>query len=138
MDKAVRGVRKFQFTHPGRGATREFVAGMRILKFQFTHPGRGATKCWQASLDRRSRFQFTHPGRGATTRFDAVRPPAGVSIHAPREGCDKPGKNWKASLESFNSRTPGGVRLLYEYLDHRPKKFQFTHPGRGATYQRLC
>ena len=34
---------------------------------------------------------------------------------------------------SFNSRTPGGVRLkaiLYQWSE---AEFQFTHPGRGAT-----
>ena len=80
-------------------------------------------------------FQFTHPGRGATTRLDAVRPPAGVSIHAPREGCDLMEITLQSSgvvsihapregcdytfvlglgrLYRFNSRTPGGVRLIH-------------------------
>ena len=37
-------------------------------------------------------------------------------------------------LTSFNSRTPGGVRLLSDEIPAYEKEFQFTHPGRGATY----
>ena len=33
-------------------------------------------------------FQFTHPGRGATKDTPPPRQVEGVSIHAPREGCD--------------------------------------------------
>ena len=35
----------------------------------------------------------------------------------------------------FNSRTPGGVRLYVKVEKLRGAKFQFTHPGRGATYK---
>ena len=59
-------------------------------------------------------FQFTHPGRGATSRV-----PRTTIVRS-----------------SFNSRTPGGVRLRNR-LSQLPDfaKFQFTHPGRGATAQ---
>ncbi len=33
-----------------------------------------------------------------------------VSIHAPREGCDRAQPLNTAAFVSFNSRTPGGVR----------------------------
>ena len=33
----------FQFTHPGRGATRLGCSSLVLFVFQFTHPGRGAT-----------------------------------------------------------------------------------------------
>ena len=33
-----------------------------------------------------------------------------VSIHAPREGCDVGEESIIQDLNSFNSRTPGGVR----------------------------
>ena len=78
----------FQFTHPGRGATRtqpHIDVEVRVsihapregcdmreqndfaerMWFQFTHPGRGATALSPRSPDD-DRFQFTHPGRGAT------------------------------------------------------------------------
>ena len=79
-----------------------------------------------------------------------------VSIHAPREGCDDypqqctiphivfqfthPGRGAtlvialsSELIESFNSRTPGGVRLDPNKLLPETRVFQFTHPGRGAT-----
>ena len=56
-------------------------------------------------------FQFTHPGRGATTQEETRE-----------EG-----------LPSFNSRTPGGVRLVPDSDYSGVGMFQFTHPGRGAT-----
>ena len=102
----------FQFTHPGRGATisevvttaltevsihapREgcdLVVATRLIlrvQFQFTHPGRGATRALLVSLGDFV-FQFTHPGRGATWRVAQTISQLGVSIHAPREGCDHP------------------------------------------------
>ena len=56
-------------------------------------------------------FQFTHPGRGATSM------------------------NKTKMLEwiGFNSRTPGGVRLIGWLFVALWVQFQFTHPGRGAT-----
>ena len=83
----------------------------------------------------RGKFQFTHPGRGAT-RYRKSRPGfSRVSIHAPREGCDREKPRGCHSLPSFNSRTPGGVRLTRTSPLRRLMAFQFTHPGRGAT---LC
>ena len=106
-------VRKFQFTHPGRGAT-IYGRGVGTQQgFQFTHPGRGATSSLifltnseasgfnsrtpggvrptrSAAVWRRSKtFQFTHPGRGATGSTRRRLPYQIVSIHAPREGCDR-------------------------------------------------
>ena len=59
-------------------------------------------------------FQFTHPGRGATA--------SSVSS--------------MASTSCFNSRTPGGVRLITLQMLLHTHMFQFTHPGRGATADR--
>ena len=55
-------------------------------------------------------FQFTHPGRGATKSDDDDGDLYFVSIHAPREGCDGTRVSMMCLGESFNSRTPGGVR----------------------------
>ena len=147
--------------------------------FQFTHPGRGATIHQRANPDHLVWFQFTHPGRGATTGaapptycsscFNSRTPGGvrhlplclfagqpGVSIHAPREGCDMrvggshrrydkfqfthPGRGAtstpravSSSSQSFNSRTPGGVRRPSSERRSSAEAFQFTHPGRGAT-----
>ena len=56
-----------------------------------------------------------------------------VSIHAPREGCDSSTSPVSSYPSRFNSRTPGGVRLTTEFSSAGGKRFQFTHPGRGAT-----
>ena len=101
-------------------------------------------------------FQFTHPGRGATVVLSEPTIAELVSIHAPREGCDLYWLDDAHTATGFNSRTPGGVRHVViawvvvgqavsihaprEGCDARLKadgairgKFQFTHPGRGAT-----
>ena len=83
--------------------------------------------------------------------------PKRVSIHAPWEGCDKLSLYTAGQVKSFNSRTLGRVRLIlkvfvfrdsivsihapwegcdgrYSKLSDDRIKFQFTHPGKGATY----
>ena len=142
------------------GGVRHRFNPFRLLayQFQFTHPGRGATKLSDDRVKRKKLFQFTHPGRGATVQVELEERVSPVSIHAPREGCDfavrlclpisamfqftHPGRGAThhprcagTPMTRFNSRTPGGVRrearaLLLPFL-----KFQFTHPGRGATSQ---
>ena len=170
----------FQFTHPGRGATRvgatllqqprrfnsRTPGGVRhcgrgiphrrvvvsihapregcdmiyanILTysymFQFTHPGRGATPRFCVRYPVPKPFQFTHPGRGATRRRVPHDIRRWVSIHAPREGCDEAYNKVMNIMSGFNSRTPGGVRLSTFHCLLLSIKFQFTHPGRGATY----
>ena len=57
-------------------------------RFQFTHPGRGATQIVVIPSSVISPFQFTHPGRGATPNISDIYLFLFVSIHAPREGCD--------------------------------------------------
>ena len=155
---ALSSKREFQFTHPGRGATTSTnMSEPLLLEFQFTHPGRGATHRGAAHRSARPQFQFTHPGRGATSMTSTTtsttssfnsRTPGGVrrqrqrtqgtsgrvSIHAPREGCDPTGSSHSNVCSiSFNSRTPGGVRRSRTYNASRRSRFQFTHPGRGAT-----
>ncbi len=79
--------------------------------FQFTHPVWGATSTFSSSLSS-VMFQFTHPVWGATPLPPPHRQLRGVSIHAPRVGCDK-----------VLDYVFGGI------------KFQFTHPVWGATPQ---
>ena len=103
---------EFQFTHPGRGATRGCrLRALPLLRFNSRTPG-GVRLFSVHSFISVLMFQFTHPGRGATpcrVHGDAT---CSVSIHAPREGCDD-----TASTRNI------GIRI----------SFQFTHPGRGAT-----
>ena len=125
---------RFQFTHPGRGATKKVYANVYIDdKFQFTHPGRGATNIRTYSYETSRCFNSRTPGgvRLIHVRFSPIV--RSVSIHAPREGCDL-GNAWMDfNPTSFNSRTPGGVRRSVRRRCCTPFRFQFTHPGRGAT-----
>ena len=46
----------------------------------------------QTAIDKMTaihQFQFTHPGRGATVEMTTLELLDLVSIHAPREGCDR-------------------------------------------------
>ena len=82
-----------------------------MVWFQFTHPGKGATCLLTYGAPSIYRFNSRTLGR---VRLDTVNPMDNglpVSIHAPWEGCDWP-----------------VVRLLLLLI-----RFQFTHPGKGAT-----
>ena len=58
----------------------------------------------------RGLFQSTHPARGATKlRLFQVKQLI-ISIHAPREGCDKMPDIQRGRSLNFNPRTPRGVR----------------------------
>ena len=102
----------FQFTHPGKGATGEDGRFYSLVWFQFTHPGKGAT----SGRFGRSSNAYCFNSRTLGRVRQALRPPLvwgrAVSIHAPWEGCDG---------------VRGSVCLLVGL-------FQFTHPGKGATY----
>mgnify|MGYP002752661540 CR=1 FL=1 len=51
----------------GRVRLRSKRALLENSEFQFTHPGKGATRSF-SRLGSEGRFQFTHPGKGATGR----------------------------------------------------------------------
>ena len=61
-------------------------------------------------------FQSTHPSRGATTAVRQVGKCPTVSIHAPLTGCDSLAFVTCSILNSFNPRTPHGVRLAPDFL----------------------
>ena len=104
--------------------------------FQFTHPGKGATKVVSvAAIDHT--FQFTHPGKGATEEERPKEDERNVSIHAPWEGCDALASALRACEPCFNSRTLGRVRQEGGASGYTSFKFQFTHPGKGATKIRV-
>ena len=74
--------------------------------FQSTHPVRGATCCELTSMVSYSQFQSTHPVRGATDGPIHRRRHQAISIHAPREGCDRPWSKDSGNARYFNPRTP--------------------------------
>ena len=78
-------------------------------------------------------FQFTHPGRGATCSALTNCYTKSVSIHAPREGCDKTLRGEKQPYKEFQFTHPGRGATNVRTQDAFCSVFQFTHPGRGAT-----
>ena len=96
---------------PARGAT---TACMHNIygqsEFQSTHPARGATPYWCVLA--RPAFHF-NPRTPRGVRQVADGPPGDcviISIHAPREGCDKAPLAGGTKERNFNPRTPRGVR----------------------------
>ena len=59
-----------------------------------------------------ARVSIHAPREGCDYRVVVLARDGVVSIHAPREGCDKFGYRSPPLAQGFNSRTPGGVRLL--------------------------
>ena len=169
---------KFQFTHPGKGATPRTEADVVLDDVSIHAPWEGCDYLIGEVGNSALTFQFTHPGKGATLALSRCGCSLSVSIHAPWEGCDfyrrqdyeasKPvsihapweGCDWSIALGelhrrvsihapwegcdrwrccifpyplSFNSRTLGRVRPKQEAMTTNDGKFQFTHPGKGAT-----
>ena len=100
---------RFQFTHPVWGATGIRASFGYKDEFQFTHPVWGATPA-TGQVTEPPKFQFTHPVWGATIRQYGTVGYGRVSIHAPRVGCDNLIFRSLVLKNSFNSRTPCGVR----------------------------
>ena len=146
----------FQFTHPGRGATKIINAKSFTPRVSIHAPREGCDVGACIDFVPLLAFQFTHPGRGATylhrrhppyARGFNSRTPGGVRLPTggrppPHQGgfnSRTPGgvrrftaKNYNEQ-QSFNSRTPGGVRRSVDSEPSNLTEFQFTHPGRGAT-----
>ena len=85
--------------------------------FQSTHPARGAT--WR-SLDAMEPIVISiHAPREGCDRAGTETHQSGqpISIHAPREGCDSKIRRFNIINKNFNPRTPRGVRhLLSSYI----------------------
>ncbi len=78
-------------------------------------------------------FNSRTPGGVRLSTTSSISVPRYVSIHAPREGCDRNRPIVGGWEKCFNSRTPGGVRPSRSAPASMRSLFQFTHPGRGAT-----
>ena len=156
LNMAISSGRLFQPTYPVRGTTdyqlddtphyfisthapREGCDARAISRlvglraFQPTHPARGATTmppCGRASA---REFQSTHPARGATCGA-GVRHLAGpISIHAPREGCDRADVSDGVITQISIHAPREGCDSTHSPLSSRLALFQSTHPARGAT-----
>ena len=147
---------EFQFTHPGRGATYDTHlrgAGgevsihapregcdtdahfwMRGLPQVSIHaPREGCDRLRDGSAFKAISFNSRTPG-GVR---HVVRPTklviSMVSIHAPREGCDFYRRQDYEASHPVSIHAPREGCDYTKLSDDRVKRFQFTHPGRGAT-----
>ena len=118
---------------PREGCDAGRTLNQKQSKVSIHAPREGCDHCPDRPKDGQIWFQFTHPGRGATNNDGKKQKQIEVSIHAPREGCDPFVSLSMLTTLCFNSRTPGGVRLVCTTIGETFPVFQFTHPGRGAT-----
>ena len=84
-------------------------------------------------------FQFTHPVWGATIRWFWDHLIAGVSIHAPRVGCDSGCLRLsRAGGGRFNSRTPCGVRQYFATPKSPSVNVSIHAPRVGCDFELLA
>ena len=150
----------FQSTHPMRGATRDVV---RLIKKQndfnprtpcgvrpaarkkaearyfisIHAPHAGCDEAAERFRTAWEQFQSTHPMRGATIPYDSHHVLRGISIHAPHAGCDHivdmDGREYCEI--SIHAPHAGCDPVSFEGVTGSPsKRFQSTHPMRGATF----
>ena len=101
--------------------------------FQSTHPLRGATKI-PGSANLCNLISIHAPLAGCDFVAVGGRPKRKISIHAPLAGCDLTCGNIYRPLVHFNPRTPCGVRPVHRSQQRCCRRFQSTHPLRGATF----
>ena len=101
-------------------------------RFQSTHPMRGATVL-DGVYNGQARISIHAPHEGCDV--DVLTAPTGakISIHAPHEGCDTAMGISARTVSLFQSTHPmRGATLTFTAIS-RPPIFQSTHPMRGAT-----
>ena len=126
----------FQSTPPARGATAAEDAGHGNRRNFNPRPPRGGRLIKHTRRFLILSFQSTPPARGATGEgmSDKKKCPFCISIHAPREGGDKPLAISTRRTLYFNPRPPrGGRRADIVGKCHSYTEFQSTPPARGAT-----
>ena len=87
-----------------------------------------------APVTARLRFNSRTPGGVRQGGLACKRPVRGVSIHAPREGCDLTLAAVFVVPTGFNSRTPGGVRLVLHRGEDEVQRFNSRTPGGVRQY----
>ena len=110
------GFLMFQFTHPGKGATRRCVVRrFQIYRFNSRTLGRVRHDYFLPAIGKLD-VSIHAPWEGCDACRGKRAPLAKeVSIHAPWEGCDRRRQLSLSHSEGFNSRTLGRVRRR-----HRP------------------
>ena len=120
----------------GEGATAVTGAELCERLFQSTPPARGgATADSSSLLGMVVVFQSTPPARGATILYLVLRSVhAAISIHAPREGGDRPSVNPQCIAVTISIHAPArGATASGSTQGATSTTFQSTPPARGAT-----
>ena len=133
----------FQSTPPARGATARHTPCACYACHFNPRPPRGGRPLYSRPRKAPAIFQSTPPRGGATLLIILVPHQSGISIHAPREGGDKPILYVSIANAYFNPRPPRGGRLTSRCTAGTANRFQSTPPARGATifqnrYSPLC
>ena len=148
--------KKFQSTHPVRGATLRRTDVEQHRKISIHAPREGCDG-WTTCLITRAvisihapregcdtiggavslpvaKFQSTHPVRGATPVNVVTQVFLVISIHAPREGCDFRDSRFLAPFCLISIHAPReGCDVRRLPVRSGRARFQSTHPVRGAT-----
>ena len=104
--------KQFQSTHPVWGATSTVILSLDLDLFQSTPPVWGATRGVEV-FRHMDGISIHAPRVGCDWRYSGGFSAFQISIHAPRVGCDP---NVAAAFfprHNFNPRTPCGVRLWF-------------------------
>ena len=102
-------------------------------RFQFTHPGKGATACYPPVFNYVPSFNSRTLGRVRLDPTSTTGKDKDVSIHAPWEGCDHIASIIFRANIRFQFTHPGKGATQDEQHRGNDILFQFTHPGKGAT-----
>ena len=129
-------LRCFNSRTPGGVRPIRVTAGKSTSKFQFTHPGRGATMTSELLSWRTTSFNSRTPGgvRLPPIPRAVARP---VSIHAPREGCDNPKLTEQEWLNQFQFTHPGRGATRYRTTYRRMGRVSIHAPREGCDVRNL-
>ena len=127
-------MRRFQSTHPVRGATRAAYGGRVFRSISIHAPRAGCDQTASVTIQGYENFNPRTPC-GVRLHLRGFKQLGHkISIHAPRAGCDIIMDQPLTPQEDFNPRTPCGVRRRSSILTMTALPFQSTHPVRGATH----
>ena len=132
MSFLLRSPRQFQFTHPGKGATRLPSLERHRVLVSIHAPWEGCDKTYPSTTLPRSSFNSRTLGRVRRTPR-AGRPYTRGFNSRTLGRVRRSSSGRSSSLTGFNSRTLGRVRRGLVLSSIIGAKFQFTHPGKGAT-----
>ena len=128
----VNSFSEFQSTHPLRGATSVILIISRLLQISIHAPLAGCDNAFLSGFYTPC-ISIHAPLAGCDKHSGAISRRFPISIHAPLAGCDHCAVPDLPRANDFNPRTPCGVRPTSSSTIIPARRFQSTHPLRGAT-----